>query len=78
MILMVLLFALTVPSAPSPKKRARWTSSASMRKLESCASEVPLTSSTMPTVKWLRGSSVESSSKTLLIIAGVSSFDDKP
>jgi hypothetical protein len=37
-----------------------------------------VTSSTMPTVKWLRGCSPASSSKTALTIAGVNSLDDSP
>ena len=41
-------------------------------------SDVCVTSSTMPTVKWLRGFSLESSSKTPAIMAGVNSFDDRP
>ena len=42
------------------------------------ASDVWLTSSTMPTVKWLRGRSPPRSSNTAFAIAGVNSFEDRP
>ncbi len=41
-------------------------------------SDVWVTSSTMPTVKWFRGASFESSSKTPAIMDGVNSFDERP
>ena len=41
-------------------------------------SEVWVTSSTMPTVKWFFGRSLASSSKTALTIAGVNSLDESP
>ncbi len=53
MILIEFLLAPTVPSAPRPKKTARTRSSGSMSKSASTGSEVWVTSSMMPTVKWL-------------------------
>ncbi len=40
--------------------------------------DVCVTSSTMPTVKWLRGFSFASSPKTPAIMAGVNSFEESP
>ncbi len=42
------------------------------------ASEVCVTSSTIPIVKWRRGVFLSSSSKTAFTIAGVNSFDERP
>ena len=79
MILIEFLLAPTVPSAPSPKKTARTRSSESMSKSGSTRIEVWLTSSTMPTVKWLRGPSRRtSSSNTALTWAGANSLELRP
>ena len=78
MILIEFLLAPTVPSAPRPKKTLRDTVSGSMSRSRSHSSEEWLTSSTMPTVKWLRGDGRDSSANTPATIAGVSSLDDRP
>ena len=78
MILMEFLFALTVPSLPRPKKTARTTSSGSGANEASTGRLVPLTSSTIPTVKWFFGGSAASSSNTAAAMAGVNSLDDRP
>ncbi len=78
MILIVFLLAPTVPSEPRPQKTARVTSSASVSKLASTSSEVCVTSSVIPTVKWFFGRSSERLSRTALTIAGVNSFDESP
>ena len=78
MILIEFLFAPTVPSAPRPKKTARATSSGSMSKAGSHGSDVCVTSSTIPTVKWFFGALFESSSKTAFTMAGLNSFDERP
>ncbi len=78
MILMEFLFALTVPSEPRPKKTARTVSGDSVEKERSQGSELPETSSTIPTVKWFFGRSLPSSAKTPATIAGVNSFEDSP
>ena len=79
MILIEFLLAPTVPSAPRPKKTARTRSSESMSNSGSTGIEVWVTSSTMPTVKWLRGPSRRtSSSNTALTCAGVKSFEERP
>ncbi len=62
MILMEFLFAPTVPSAPRPKKSARTTSFGSVSKAGSYLSDVWVTSSLMPTVKWRFGRALPSSS----------------
>ena len=68
----------TVPSLPMPKKSARDTSSGSMSNVSSYGSDVPDTSSWIPTENRRRGAGVAMSSSTALIIAGVSSFDASP
>ncbi len=78
MILIEFLFALTVPSLPSPKNTARTVSGSSVSNVGSTGRLVPVTSSTIPTVKWVFGSSRASSSNTALAIAGVNSFEDRP
>ncbi len=78
MILIEFLLAPTVPSEPRPKKTARLTSSGSMSNSGSTASDVCVTSSTMPTVKWFLGFSLASSSSTALSIAGVNSLEERP
>ena len=78
MILIVFLFAPTVPSAPRPKKTARVRAAGSMSKSRSKGSEVWVTSSVMPMVKRRFGSSFASSSKTAFTMAGSNSFEEIP
>ena len=78
MILIEFLLAPTVPSAPRPKNTARTVSAGSTWNVSSTASDSPVTSSTMPTVKWRFGAPFASSSKTALTIAGVNSLDPRP
>ena len=78
MILIEFLLAETVPSAPSPQKSARTVSSRSVENAGSKSSEVCVTSSRMPTVKWFFGVAFFSSSKTAFAIAGVNSFEARP
>jgi hypothetical protein len=78
MILIEFLLAPTVPSAPRPKNTARTTSGGSMSSSRSQSSDRPVTSSTMPTVKWRRGRALDSSSYTPTTIAGVNSFEERP
>jgi hypothetical protein len=78
MILIVFLFAPTVPSEPRPKKTARTIASGSMSKSAGTVREVWVTSSTIPTVKCFFGFSFASSSNTARTIAGLNSFEDRP
>ena len=78
MILIEFLFALTVPSAPSPQNNARTWFSGSVLKSGSYGRLVCVTSSLIPIVKWFLGFSFFNSSNTPLHIAGVNSFDDRP
>ena len=72
------LFAPTVPSEPRPKNTARTVSAGSMSSDGSYGRLRPDTSSMMPTVNRRRGRSRASSANTPAIIAGVTSFDDRP
>ena len=72
------LFAPTVPSEPRPKNTARTVSAGSMSSDGSYGRLRPDTSSVMPTVNRRRGRSRASSANTPAIIAGVTSFDDRP
>src|SRR4030067_798424 len=57
MILIEFLLAPTAPAAPRPKNIARWVSFASLTKCSSHGRLVPLTSASMPMVKWFFGRS---------------------
>ena len=57
---------------------ARFTSAGSMSKSGSTASELCITSSLMPTVKWSLGWGLASSSNTALTWAGVNSLLARP
>ena len=77
-ILMVFLFAPTVPSEPSPKKTARTVSGGSMSSAGSYGRLVPLTSSVIPMVNRDLGLSPASSASTPATMPGVNSLDDSP
>src|SRR5579875_1288132 len=75
---MLFLFALTVPSEPSPKNTARVAAGSSMSRPSSYGRLSPETSSLIPIVNRGRGAGRASSAKTPAAIPGVNSFDDSP
>ena len=78
MISTVFLFAPTVPSPPRPQNLQLTVPASLTAKDGSSGSDSPVTSSVMPTVKPLRGSSFFSSAYTAAICAGVVSLEDRP
>ena len=78
MILMELLFALTVPSEPRPKKSACVVSGFSSVKEGSNSRERCVRSSMIPMVKGFLGSGLFNSLKMALTIAGSNSLDESP
>ena len=77
MILMEFLFAPTVPSEPSPQNLQEMIDLPEVTMFSPTGSELWVTSSSMPTVKWFFFSP-SMLSKTALICAGMVSFEDRP
>ncbi len=78
MILMALLLAPTVPSAPRPQNLHCTVPSGATSRLAPTSSELWVTSSTMPTVKWFLGAAAAMLSKTALTMAGLNSLEPSP
>jgi hypothetical protein len=78
MILIALLFAPTVPSAPRPQNLHCTVPFGATSRVGPTSSEVWVTSSTMPTVKWFLGCAARMLSKTARAIAGLNSLEPSP
>jgi len=78
MIFIALLFAPTVPSEPNPQNLQLVVPSGIVSTSSPTGSDVKVTSSIIPIVKWSFGSSALRLSNTAMICAGVVSFEPRP
>ena len=78
MILIACLLAPTVPSEPRPQNLHLIVPGEAILRVSFTSNDVPVTSSTIPTVNLFLGSSLTKLSNTALRSVGVTSFEPRP